>query len=91
LTYAFALERNPTHEEGLITGITGPGGSYLADFAAEKGYEVHGTFAAPAHLTLPHRPSYTDPHINGVRMFLHYGDLSIRSNLGQTSLQLKAG
>lgn len=26
----------------LITGITGQGGSFLAEFLIEKGYEVHG-------------------------------------------------
>ena len=26
----------------LITGITGQGGSFLAEFLLEKGYEVHG-------------------------------------------------
>lgn len=28
---------------GLITGITGQDGSYLAEFLLEKGYEVHHT------------------------------------------------
>ena len=27
---------------GLITGITGQDGSYLAELLLEKGYEVHG-------------------------------------------------
>ncbi|MCD6288826.1 MAG: GDP-mannose 4,6-dehydratase [Candidatus Hydrogenedentes bacterium] len=29
-------------KKGLITGITGQDGSYLAEFLLEKGYEVHG-------------------------------------------------
>src|SRR3989304_6193267 len=29
-------------KRGLITGITGQDGSYLADLLLEKGYEVHG-------------------------------------------------
>ena len=29
-------------EKGLITGITGQDGSYLAELLLEKGYEVHG-------------------------------------------------
>jgi GDPmannose 4,6-dehydratase len=28
--------------KALITGITGQGGSYLADLLLSKGYEVHG-------------------------------------------------
>ena len=28
--------------KGLITGITGQDGSYLAEFLIKKGYEVHG-------------------------------------------------
>jgi len=29
-------------KKALITGITGQGGSYLAEFLHSKGYEVHG-------------------------------------------------
>ena len=29
-------------KKALITGITGQGGSYLAKFLLDKGYEVHG-------------------------------------------------
>jgi GDPmannose 4,6-dehydratase len=29
-------------KKALITGITGQGGSYLAEFLLSKGYEVHG-------------------------------------------------
>lgn len=31
-----------TREVELITGIAGQGGSYLAEFLLQKGYEVHG-------------------------------------------------
>jgi GDPmannose 4,6-dehydratase len=30
-------------KSALITGITGQGGSYLAEFLLAKGYVVHGT------------------------------------------------
>lgn len=30
------------NKKGLITGINGQNGSYLAEFFIEKGYEVHG-------------------------------------------------
>ena len=38
-------------KKALITGITGQDGSYLADLLLEKGYEVQGSFVAPARLT----------------------------------------
>lgn len=64
-------------KKALITGITGQDGSYLAEFLLFKGYEVHGiirrasTFNAERvdHL-------YRDIHESGIKLFLHYGDLS---------------
>ena len=66
-----------TMKKALITGITGQDGSYLADLLLEKGYEVHGIIRrASTFNTSRIDHLYADPHINGVRMFLHYGDLS---------------
>jgi GDPmannose 4,6-dehydratase len=65
-----------------ITGITGQDGSYLADLLLAKGYEVHGVIRrASTFNTSRIDHLYADPHINGVRMFLHYGDLSDSVNL----------
>jgi len=90
LTCAFALERNLAHEKALITGITGQDGSYLADFLLEKGYEVHGIIRrASTFNTSRIDHLYADPHINGVRMFLHYGDLSDSVNLVKLLYELK--
>lgn len=58
----------------LITGVTGQDGSYLAEFLAQKGYEVHGlrrrssTFGTQRieHLIFGESPP----------LRLHYGDLS---------------
>lgn len=33
-------------KKALITGITGHGGSYLAELLLSKGYEVHGMMPA---------------------------------------------
>jgi GDPmannose 4,6-dehydratase len=77
-------------KKALITGITGQDGSYLADFLLEKGYEVHGIIRrASTFNTSRIDHLYTDLHINGVRMFLHYGDLSDSVNLVKLLYELK--
>jgi len=69
-------------KKALITGITGQDGSYLADLLLEKGYEVHGIIRrASTFNTSRIDHLYTDPHVHGVRLFLHYGDLSDSLNL----------
>jgi GDPmannose 4,6-dehydratase len=61
----------------LITGITGQDGSYLAEFLLAKGYEVHGIIRrASTFNTVRLDHLYRDPHDRGVKLFLHYGDLS---------------
>ena len=69
-------------KKALITGITGQDGSYLAEFLLAKGYEVHGIIRRASTFNtgrIDHL--YQDPHINGVRLFLHYGDISDSTNL----------
>ena len=69
-------------KKALITGITGQDGSYLADLLLEKGYEVHGIIRrASTFNTSRIEHLYADPHVNGVRLFLHYGDLADALNL----------
>ena len=66
----------------LITGITGQDGSYLAEFLLEKGYTVHGVRRRSSSFNtnrIDHL--YQDPHVEGTRLFLHYGDLTDTSNL----------
>ncbi len=66
----------------LITGITGQDGSYLAEFLLNKGYEVHGIIRrASTFNTQRIDHLYRDPHINGVKLFLHYADLSDSTSL----------
>jgi GDPmannose 4,6-dehydratase len=63
-------------KKALITGITGQDGSYLAELLLAKGYEVHGVIRrASTFNTSRIDHLYTDPHVHGVRLFLHYGDL----------------
>jgi len=69
-------------KRALITGITGQDGSYLADLLLSKGYEVHGIIRrASTFNTARIDHLYQDPHVNGVRLFLHYGDLNDSSCL----------
>ena len=64
-------------KRALITGITGQDGSYLADLLLAKGYEVHGIIRrASTFNTARIDHLYQDPHVHGVRLFLHYGDLA---------------
>ncbi len=66
----------------LITGVTGQDGSYLAELLLSKGYEVHGIKRRASSFNT-HRIDhiYEDPHLQGARLKLHYGDLSDTSNL----------
>src|SRR3989344_4930415 len=64
-------------KKAFITGITGQDGSYLAELLLSKDYEVHGVIRrASSFNTSRIDHLYQDPHINGVRLFLHYGDLA---------------
>ena len=74
----------------LITGITGQDGSYLAELLLKKGYEVHGIIRrASTFNTSRIDHLYKDPHIHGVKLFLHYGDLSDGSNLNRILNKVK--
>ena len=71
-------------KKALITGITGQDGSYLTELLLDKGYEVHGIMRRASTFNtgrIDHL--YKDPHLEGVRLFLHYGDLTDSSNLNR--------
>lgn len=77
-------------KKALITGITGQDGSYLAELLLEKGYEVHGIIRrASTFNTSRIDHLYKDPHINGVNLHLHYGDLSDSSNINRLLEKIK--
>jgi len=77
-------------KKALITGITGQDGSYLADLLIAKGYEVHGIIRrASTFNTARIDHLYQDPHVNGSRLFLHYGDLADSVNLVKLIYELK--
>jgi GDPmannose 4,6-dehydratase len=76
-------------KKALITGITGQDGSYLAEMLLAKDYEVHGVIRRASTFNtgrIDHL--YKDPHIMGVKLFLHYGDLSDSVNLVKLLFEL---
>jgi GDPmannose 4,6-dehydratase len=69
-------------KKALITGITGQDGSYLAELLLALGYEVHGLVRRSSNFNsqrIDHL--YQDPHQVGVRLHLHYADMSDSSRL----------
>jgi GDPmannose 4,6-dehydratase len=66
----------------LITGITGQDGAYLAEFLLKKDYIVHGVKRRASSFNTDRIDHlYQDPHEQGVRLTLHYGDLTDSTNL----------
>jgi len=77
-------------KRALITGITGQDGSYLTEFLLEQGYEVHGIIRRTSTFNtdrIDHM--YEDPHKEGVRLFLHYGDLTDGTTLRRILEEIK--
>ena len=69
-------------KRALITGVTGQDGAYLAEFLLDKGYEVHGIKRRASSFNTDRIDHlYQDPHVETVRMSLHYGDLTDATNL----------
>ncbi len=66
----------------LITGITGQDGAYLAEFLLQKGYTVHGVKRRASLFNtgrIDHL--YQDPHVDNLKLILHYGDMTDSSSL----------
>jgi GDPmannose 4,6-dehydratase len=77
-------------KKALITGITGQDGSYLAEFLLSKKYEVHGLIRRASTFNTGRIDHiYTDPHMPGVRLLLHYGDLSDSGQLANIIYNVK--
>src|SRR5512140_2540851 len=69
-------------KKALITGRTGQDGAYLAEYLLDKGYEVHGIKRRASSFNTDRIDHlYRDPHESGVRLSLHYGDLTDATNL----------
>jgi GDPmannose 4,6-dehydratase len=77
-------------KRALITGITGQDGSYLSELLLEQGYEVHGIIRRTSTFNTDRIDHiYEDPHKEGVRLFLHYGDLTDGTTLRRIIEEVK--
>jgi len=77
-------------KKAIITGITGQDGSYLAELLLAKNYEVHGVIRRASTFNtgrIDHL--YQDPHIHGVKLFLHYGDINDANTMRRLIYQVK--
>src|SRR5919202_6391886 len=87
---AVALYHRRPMKRALITGITGQDGSYLAEQLLEKGYEVHGIIRRSSSFNTERiDPLYRDVHEQGVKLFLHHGDLTDSSRLVRLLYELQ--
>lgn len=69
-------------KKAIITGITGQDGSYLAELLIAKNYEVHGIIRRSSSINTARIDHlFEDKSIGGVKLFLHYGDLTDGSSL----------
>jgi len=74
----------------LITGIAGQDGSYLTELLLSKGYEVHGIITWDSIFTTERIDHiYQDPHIKGIKLFLHYGDVTDTGNIERLINKIK--
>ena len=77
-------------KRALITGITGQDGSYLAEYLLDKGYEVHGLIRRASNFNTQRIDHlYQDPHLEGTKLFLHFGDLTDGSSLARLFSQIQ--
>ncbi len=66
----------------LITGVNGQDGAYLTELLLEKGYIVHGIKRRSSLINTSRIDHlYQDPHEKGIKLTLHYGDLTDSTNL----------
>jgi GDPmannose 4,6-dehydratase len=76
------FENRHARKVALLTGVTGQDGSYLSELLLEKGYEVHGVKRRSSSFNTQRIDHlYQDPHTQGVRFHLHYGDMTDSTNI----------
>jgi len=74
----------------LISGITGQDGSFLTELLLEKGYEVYGIIRRSSSFNTDRIDHlYQDPHEEGTRLRLVYGDLNDSSSLNTILRQVQ--
>jgi GDPmannose 4,6-dehydratase len=80
----FAYTIDLMNKKALITGITGQDGSYLTELLLGKGYDVYGIIRRASTFNTERIDHlYQDPHIQGTRLHLVYGDLNDASSLNK--------
>jgi GDPmannose 4,6-dehydratase len=66
----------------LITGVTGQDGAYLTEFLLKKDYIVHGLKRRTSMFNTDRIDHlYQDPHVDGTKFYMHYGDMTDSTNL----------
>lgn len=66
----------------LVTGVNGQDGAYLTELLLDKGYTVHGVKRRSSLFNTARIDHlYQDRHEKGVKLTLHYGDLTDSTNL----------
>ena len=66
----------------LVTGVNGQDGAYLTELLLNKGYTVHGIKRRSSLFNTSRIDHlYQDPHEKGIKLTLHYGDLTDSTNL----------
>jgi len=79
-----------SQKTALITGVTGQDGAYLAELLIGKGYAVHGIKRRSSSFNTGRVDHiYEDPHENGGRFAMHYGDMSDATNLVRLVQQVR--
>ena len=72
-------------KKGLITGVTGQDGSFLAEFLLEKGYEVHGIIRRSSSYNQERLEDLLSEQaealLNNTNFYLHYGDVTDALNI----------
>jgi len=66
----------------LVSGVTGQDGAYLVDLLLKKGYTVHGIKRRASFFNTQRVDHvFHDPHTDGAKFYLHYGDLTDSTNI----------
>src|SRR5437016_9533943 len=74
----------------LISGITGQDGSFLTELLLEKGYDVYGIIRRSSSFNTDRIDHlYEDPHPQGTRLSLVYGELNDSSSLNTILRQVQ--
>ena len=86
INFETAKKNNAIHQPmskvALVTGVNGQDGAYLTELLLNKGYTVHGIKRRSSLFNTSRIDHlYQDPHEKGIKLTLHYGDLTDSTNL----------